>query len=197
MTGDAASCRTRQEQRRDVRHGRRARNDHNGGGPGSTGGLRGRHRRPWIRHDVERRSRTTARVRARGHGGPPGRPAAHLLASELPFAMRRHLAAGEPWTSDLTLRNRDGDRGTVRLRGTPLSDAYGRTLSWCGSLMSVSLLAGWGLCPRGTCPLADIKGSGGMTERDVCGGGNRCLRRSAARSRTSRSGRRPGLRTGR
>ncbi|WP_327730850.1 SpoIIE family protein phosphatase [Streptomyces sp. NBC_00487] len=54
-----------------------------------------------------------------------GRPAADLLAAELPYAMRHHVAAGEPWTSDLALRNRHGDRVTVRLRGTPLVDADG------------------------------------------------------------------------
>ncbi|MGW0838693.1 SpoIIE family protein phosphatase [Streptomyces sp. NPDC002787] len=60
-------------------------------------------------------------------GDVVGRPVSGLLASTLPFAMRRHLAAVEPWTSDLALRGRDGDRVTVRLRGTPLGDARGRT----------------------------------------------------------------------
>ncbi|MGW2616847.1 SpoIIE family protein phosphatase [Streptomyces sp. NPDC001500] len=54
-----------------------------------------------------------------------GRPAASLLAARLPTAMRRHLAAGDPWTSDLALRRRDGDRVRVQLRGTPLTDADG------------------------------------------------------------------------
>jgi PAS domain S-box-containing protein len=35
-----------------------------------------------------------------------GRQAAGLLAARLPFAMRRRLAAREPWTSDVVLRNR-------------------------------------------------------------------------------------------
>jgi PAS domain S-box-containing protein len=55
-----------------------------------------------------------------------GRPAVDLLAGELPYAMRHHVAAREPWTSDLALRNRHGDRVTVQLRGTPLVDADGR-----------------------------------------------------------------------
>ncbi|MEU0249731.1 SpoIIE family protein phosphatase [Streptomyces sp. NPDC006235] len=56
-----------------------------------------------------------------------GRLAAGLLAARLPFAMRRHLAAREPWTSDVVLRNRHGDRVTVQIRGTPLADMYGAT----------------------------------------------------------------------
>ncbi|GKQ41388.1 SpoIIE family protein phosphatase [Streptomyces sp. A012304] len=57
-----------------------------------------------------------------------GRPAAYLLAAKLPVALRRHLAAREPWTSDVSLRNRDGDRVKVQLRGTPLADPDGDTL---------------------------------------------------------------------
>jgi PAS domain S-box-containing protein len=56
-----------------------------------------------------------------------GRPAAYLLAAKLPTALRRHLAASEPWTSDVSLRKRDGDRVKVQLRGTPLADADGGT----------------------------------------------------------------------
>ncbi|MFJ4541965.1 SpoIIE family protein phosphatase [Streptomyces tibetensis] len=56
-----------------------------------------------------------------------GRPAAHLLSAKLPLAMRRHLAAGEPWTSDVGLRKQDGGRVKAQLRGTPLADARGRT----------------------------------------------------------------------
>lgn len=56
-----------------------------------------------------------------------GRPAAYLLAAKLPIALRRHLAAREPWTSDVVLRKRDGDRVKVQLRGTPLTDADGGT----------------------------------------------------------------------
>ncbi|MFG2133107.1 SpoIIE family protein phosphatase [Streptomyces sp. NPDC048751] len=56
-----------------------------------------------------------------------GRPAVGLLAAKPPYALRRHLAAREPWTSDLTLRNRHGDHVTVQLRGTPLTDVDGRT----------------------------------------------------------------------
>ncbi|WP_329406196.1 SpoIIE family protein phosphatase [Streptomyces sp. NBC_00704] len=54
-----------------------------------------------------------------------GRPAARLLAARLPTAMRRHLAAGEPWTSDIALRRSDGDRVEAQLRGTPLTDSGG------------------------------------------------------------------------
>ncbi|MEU1852642.1 SpoIIE family protein phosphatase [Streptomyces sp. NPDC019990] len=56
-----------------------------------------------------------------------GLPVARLLSAKLPFAMRRHLAAGEPWTSDVGLRKRDGDRVNVQLRGLPLTDGRGRT----------------------------------------------------------------------
>ncbi|MER6415910.1 SpoIIE family protein phosphatase [Streptomyces humidus] len=56
-----------------------------------------------------------------------GLPAAQLLAAKLPTAMRRHLAAGEPWTSDLALRKRNGDHVKVHLRGTPLTDSDGST----------------------------------------------------------------------
>ncbi|MFE7651311.1 SpoIIE family protein phosphatase [Streptomyces bottropensis] len=58
-----------------------------------------------------------------------GRPASALLAGTLPSATRRHLAAAESWTSDLALRGRDGERVTVRLRGTPLTDA-GDSMYW-------------------------------------------------------------------
>ncbi|MEU4876521.1 SpoIIE family protein phosphatase [Streptomyces sp. NPDC021608] len=62
-----------------------------------------------------------------GHGSRDvlGRPAAALLADRLPVALRRHLAAGVPWTSDLALRTRDGDRVKVQVRGTPLTDSGG------------------------------------------------------------------------
>ncbi|WP_367318483.1 SpoIIE family protein phosphatase [Streptomyces sp. HUAS ZL42] len=56
-----------------------------------------------------------------------GRPAAYLLAAKLPIALRRHLAARDPWTSDVALRKRDGDRVQLQLRGTPLADAGGGT----------------------------------------------------------------------
>jgi PAS domain S-box-containing protein len=54
-----------------------------------------------------------------------GRPAIELLAVELPSATQRHVAAGEPWTSDVALRHRDGGRVSAYLRGTPLADADG------------------------------------------------------------------------
>ncbi|WP_037682407.1 SpoIIE family protein phosphatase [Streptomyces griseus] len=57
-----------------------------------------------------------------------GRPAADLLAADLPLATRRHLSAGTAWTSDVALLHRDGDRVTARLRGTPLADADARPL---------------------------------------------------------------------
>ena len=34
-----------------------------------------------------------------------GRPAADLLAADLPHSAGRHLSAGEPWTSDVALRH--------------------------------------------------------------------------------------------
>ncbi|MEU0074920.1 SpoIIE family protein phosphatase [Streptomyces sp. NPDC006332] len=54
-----------------------------------------------------------------------GRPAAGLLAADLPASALRHLADGGPVTSEVALRHRDGDRFVVRLRGTPLADAGG------------------------------------------------------------------------
>ncbi|MGC0335068.1 SpoIIE family protein phosphatase [Streptomyces sp. SLBN-8D4] len=56
-----------------------------------------------------------------------GRPAAYLLAAKLPIALRRHLAAREPWTSDVALRKRDGDHIKLQLRGTPLAGGGGGT----------------------------------------------------------------------
>ncbi|WP_128377246.1 SpoIIE family protein phosphatase [Streptomyces cavernae] len=70
-----------------------------------------------------------------------GRPAADLLAAKLPTALRRHLAATEPWTSDVALRNRDGDHVTVQLRGTPLADARGRT-HWVVTPAAVTYASG-------------------------------------------------------
>lgn len=52
-----------------------------------------------------------------------GRPAADLLAADLPGSARRHLASGHRWTSEVALRHRGGDRVVVRLQGTPLADA--------------------------------------------------------------------------
>ncbi|MGP3966329.1 SpoIIE family protein phosphatase [Streptomyces sp. 6N223] len=49
-----------------------------------------------------------------------GQPLTGLLAMELPLATRRHMAAGEPWASDVALRHRDGGRVSAHLRGTPL-----------------------------------------------------------------------------
>ncbi|MFI5823706.1 PAS domain-containing protein [Streptomyces rishiriensis] len=49
-----------------------------------------------------------------------GRPAADFLAADLPHSAGRRLAASEPWTSDVVLRHRAGDRVHVRLCGTPL-----------------------------------------------------------------------------
>ncbi|WP_405765363.1 SpoIIE family protein phosphatase [Streptomyces sp. NBC_01538] len=70
-----------------------------------------------------------------------GRRAAGLLAARLPVAMRRHLAATEPWTSNVVLRDRDGDRVTVRLRGMPLADADGGTL-WIVTPAAVAYASG-------------------------------------------------------
>ncbi|MEO3756045.1 SpoIIE family protein phosphatase [Streptomyces sp. B6B3] len=52
-----------------------------------------------------------------------GRPASDLLATELPRATLRHMDAGEPWTSAVGLRHRDGYRVPAQLRGTPLAVA--------------------------------------------------------------------------
>ncbi|MER5375803.1 SpoIIE family protein phosphatase [Streptomyces sp. NPDC002553] len=57
-----------------------------------------------------------------------GRPVAELLAADLPLSTRSHIAGGEPWTSEVSLRCRDGDRITVQLSGTPLTDAGPRPL---------------------------------------------------------------------
>ncbi|MEU9544485.1 MULTISPECIES: PAS domain-containing protein [Streptomyces] len=47
-----------------------------------------------------------------------GRSAAHLLAAKQPIALRRHQASRDPWTSDVALRKRNGDRVKVQLGGT-------------------------------------------------------------------------------
>ncbi|MFC4465517.1 SpoIIE family protein phosphatase [Streptomyces xiangluensis] len=70
-----------------------------------------------------------------------GRQAADLLAARVPVAMRRHLAAREPWTSDVALRCRDGDRVTLQLRGTPLTDAHGDT-HWIVTSAAVTYASG-------------------------------------------------------
>ncbi len=70
-----------------------------------------------------------------------GRQAVGLLAARVPVAMRRHLAAREPWTSDVVLRDRVGDRVTVRLRGTPLTDAHGGT-HWIVAPAAVTYASG-------------------------------------------------------
>ena len=82
-------------------------------------------------------------ARLLGHGPEEvvGRPAYGLLGATLPFTTRRLLAAGEQWTSDLVLRKRDGDRVTVRLRGTPLVDADAGTY-WVVTPASVSYPSG-------------------------------------------------------
>ena len=54
-----------------------------------------------------------------------GRPAAELLAADLPESARRHVADGRRWASEVALRHRDGGRVVVRLRGTPLADGDG------------------------------------------------------------------------
>ncbi|MER7480698.1 SpoIIE family protein phosphatase [Streptomyces sp. NPDC126510] len=57
-----------------------------------------------------------------------GRPVTDLLTTDLPESTRRHVAEGRPWSGEVALRHRDGDRVVVRLRGTPLRDAEGRRL---------------------------------------------------------------------
>lgn len=56
------------------------------------------------------------------------RPVAELLAAALPSSTRRHVADGQPWSGEVALRHRNGDRIVVRLQGTPLLDADGRRL---------------------------------------------------------------------
>ncbi|MEU7721191.1 SpoIIE family protein phosphatase [Streptomyces tibetensis] len=57
-----------------------------------------------------------------------GRPVIDLLITDLPESTRRHVAEGRPWSGEVALRHRDGDRVVVRLRGTPLRDTEGRRL---------------------------------------------------------------------
>ncbi|WP_329229490.1 SpoIIE family protein phosphatase [Streptomyces canus] len=54
-----------------------------------------------------------------------GRPAAGLLAADLPESGRRHVAVGRRWTTEVALRHRNGGRVVVRLMGTPLADGDG------------------------------------------------------------------------
>lgn len=54
-----------------------------------------------------------------------GRPAAGLLAADLPESARRHVAVGRRWATEVALRHRDGGRVVVRLTGTPLADGDG------------------------------------------------------------------------
>ncbi|WP_406168746.1 SpoIIE family protein phosphatase [Streptomyces canus] len=54
-----------------------------------------------------------------------GRPAAGLLAADLPESARRHVAVGRRWATEVALRHRDGGRVVVRLMGTPLADGDG------------------------------------------------------------------------
>jgi PAS domain S-box-containing protein len=70
-----------------------------------------------------------------------GRPAADLLAADLPHSAGRHLSAGEPWTSDVALRHRDGDRVVARLRGTPLPTGETRPL-WLVTGAAVTYASG-------------------------------------------------------
>ena len=58
-----------------------------------------------------------------------GRPAAGLLAADLPQSARRHIADGHGCSSEVALRHQDGRRILVQLRGVPLTDA-GRTTPW-------------------------------------------------------------------
>lgn len=54
-----------------------------------------------------------------------GRPAAGLLAADLPESARRHVAEGRRWVTEVALRPRSGGRVVVRLKGTPLVDGEG------------------------------------------------------------------------
>ncbi|MDT0344372.1 SpoIIE family protein phosphatase [Streptomyces litchfieldiae] len=70
-----------------------------------------------------------------------GRPFTDLLALELPLATRRHMAAGEPWTSAVSLRHRDGNRVSAQLRGTLLADT-GSGLLWLFTPAAVTYPSG-------------------------------------------------------
>ncbi|SNX66264.1 PAS domain S-box-containing protein [Streptomyces sp. TLI_55] len=70
-----------------------------------------------------------------------GRPVAALLAADLPHPAVRRWAAGEPWTSEVALRHRDGDRIVVRLRGAPLSTGATRSL-WLVTDATVTYASG-------------------------------------------------------
>lgn len=50
-----------------------------------------------------------------------GHPLADLLAADLSRATQRRLAAGEPWTNTVWLRDARGERVSAQLRGTPLA----------------------------------------------------------------------------
>ncbi|MFF4060279.1 SpoIIE family protein phosphatase [Streptomyces sp. NPDC001668] len=54
-----------------------------------------------------------------------GRPAAGLLAADLPESARRHVAVGRRWATEVALRHRGGGRVVVRLKATPLTDGDG------------------------------------------------------------------------
>lgn len=54
-----------------------------------------------------------------------GRPAAGLLAADLPESARRHVTVGRRWATEVALRHRDGGRVVVRLMATPLADGDG------------------------------------------------------------------------
>ncbi|MET9454984.1 SpoIIE family protein phosphatase [Streptomyces canus] len=54
-----------------------------------------------------------------------GRPAAGLLAADLPESARRHVTVGRRWATEVALRHRDGGRVVVQLMGTPLADGDG------------------------------------------------------------------------
>ncbi|MFF7134468.1 MULTISPECIES: SpoIIE family protein phosphatase [unclassified Streptomyces] len=54
-----------------------------------------------------------------------GRPAAELLAADLPESARRHVARGLRWATEVALWHRAGGRVVVRLKATPLSDGGG------------------------------------------------------------------------
>jgi len=57
-----------------------------------------------------------------------GRPAADLLAAELPVSVQRSMAAGKQCVGEVSLWHRGERRVVAQLRGTPLVNADGRTL---------------------------------------------------------------------
>ncbi|KOV94986.1 PAS/PAC sensor protein [Streptomyces sp. NRRL B-1140] len=85
-----------------------------------------------------------------------GRPVTDLLTTDLPESTRRHVAEGRPWSGEVALLHRDGDRVVVRLRGTPLRDAEGRRLWLVTGTVPAYPRAGYGTLPLWDLTLAQL-----------------------------------------